>query len=160
MKKHSAVSIRKSGHLAIGTSGHLKTNTNTNSVLPQRAQSKSGHLAIGPSEDQHQHQKRFTTEGTEDTEKGKTLPLMNADNTDKENGLPRIHADGRKLEEQSKTVGWRPSADVFRSNTREGMEAYEAWFRMKVAPRLGEELRPTQPGLAPEDPAQLHANLG
>jgi hypothetical protein len=42
--------------------------------------------------------KPFTAEGTKDTEKDKTLPLMNADDTDQRRGLPRMDADDRGLE--------------------------------------------------------------
>jgi hypothetical protein len=59
----------------------------------------------------------LTTEETEDAEEGRSLPLM--------------HADGRRFEE----VEWKPTPDLYRSDTREGMEAYEAWFRMRVAPK-------------------------
>jgi hypothetical protein len=38
--------------------------------------------AISEKQNQHQNQRPFTAEDTEDTEKSKTLPLMNADDTD------------------------------------------------------------------------------
>ena len=57
----------------------------------------------------------LTTEETEDAEEGRSLPLM--------------HADGGRFEE----VEWKPTPDLYRSDTREGMEAYEAWFRMRIA---------------------------
>lgn len=45
-----------------------------------------------------EYAKPFTTEGTEDTEKRKTLPLMNADDTDQSRVLPRIDAEERRSE--------------------------------------------------------------
>ncbi|HKR97782.1 MAG TPA: hypothetical protein VJW55_20560, partial [Candidatus Angelobacter sp.] len=69
-----------------------------------------------------QNQNLFTTEGAEDTEKGKSLP--------------RMDADDRGSETTRRPVEWRPPAEVFRMDTREGMEAYEASFRMKI--KLGE----------------------
>src|SRR5205807_10337121 len=41
-KKQSAISVRRSGHLFIGSSGHLKTNTKTKRVLPQKNAFGSG----------------------------------------------------------------------------------------------------------------------
>src|SRR5262249_12927601 len=98
-------------------------------------------------------------EGTEDAEESKTIPLMNADDTDRRNVMG-MNADGHGLENGSRSVEWRPSAEIFRSDTRDGMEAYEASFRMKIAPRLNGERRPLQQGIAPDDLAQVHANLG
>lgn len=54
---------------------------------------------------------------TNDTKEYKNLPLMNAD----ERGL-----------EPPRPVEWRPSADMYRMDTREGREAYEASLRTKT----------------------------
>src|ERR1044071_5467740 len=43
-------------------------------------------------------------------------------------GLPRINADERALENPRKPVEWKPTADMYRMDTREGREAYEASF--------------------------------
>jgi len=83
------------------------------------------------SENQNQPQNLFTTEDTENTERNQGLPLMNSDDTDNEAGLRRMDADDRGLGKAIKPVAWRPPAEVFRMDTREGMEAYEA-FRMKI----------------------------
>src|SRR5262249_9596434 len=101
-------------------------------------------------------QSHFTTEGTEDAEEGKTLPLMNADNTDKEKGS----AGGREAvtsEPWAGPVELRLPPDLYRMDTQEGMEAYEASFRMKIASRLGGGPRPV---IAHDVPAESHANLG
>jgi len=95
---------------------------------------------------QKQNQRPFTTEGTEDTEGSKTLPLMNADE--------------RGLEKGGKQSEWKPKADMYRMDTREGMEAYEASFRMKINSAVTGKQRPAEPVMAPEDTAQTHAILG
>src|SRR5579859_2604928 len=55
-----------------------------------------------------QNQKPFTTEGTEDTEKGKTLPRLPG------------------------PFEFRLPLELYRMDTREGMEAYEAEFRKRT----------------------------
>jgi hypothetical protein len=74
--------------------------------------------------------------------------------------VQRMDADERGLNNGAKQVEWKPSADMYRMDTREGMEAYEASFRMKIVPGLGAAERPPQPGIAPGDRAETHANLG
>src|SRR5437588_6569251 len=100
---------------------------------------------IGSSENQHQkqNQKPFTTEGTEDTEKSRSLPLMNAD----ERGCP----GERKMvtsEPWPEPVEVKLPPQMYRTDTREGMEAYEASFRLKIAPALAGERTPLQPVIA------------
>ncbi|HEY2496112.1 MAG TPA: hypothetical protein VGK24_03505 [Candidatus Angelobacter sp.] len=63
-------------------------------------------------------QNHFTAEDAEDAKENKTLPLMNKDE--------------RGLEDRPKPVEWKPSPDMYRMDTREGREAYEASFRMKI----------------------------
>jgi hypothetical protein len=65
----------------------------------------SGHRDIGSSENQKQHQMPFTTEGTEDADEGKTLPLVNADRTPEHataarSGDPADDTDKQKLDEE------------------------------------------------------------
>ena len=102
------------------------------------------------SEKQNQHQRAFTTEGTEDTEEKKNLPRMDADERGLKNPNPIV---------------WKPTPDMYRMDTPEGREAYEASFRMKIKPRVAGEPRPLQ-GIAqpeaavPHEHAQTHANLG
>jgi hypothetical protein len=94
---------------------------------------------------QNQHQRSFTTEATEGT-KG----------MDEEKGLPRMDADERGLESGIKPVEWRPTPDMYRTDTPEGREAYEACLRRTMAPRLGAERRPPQPVIGPDDRAETH----
>jgi hypothetical protein len=49
---------------------------------------------------------------------------------------------------------------MYRTDTPEGREAYEASFRMTIAQRLGAERRPPQPVIAAEDRAEVHAKMG
>ena len=75
-------------------------------------------------------QNLFTAEDAKEKKQG--LPLINADDTDKETGLRPMDSDARGLNVESGPVEWRPSPDMYRMDTREGMEAYEASFRMKI----------------------------
>jgi hypothetical protein len=50
-----------------------------------------------------------------------------------------VQADGRGLEHRIQPVEWKPTPDMYRKDTPEGREAYEASFRMKIEPRLGTE---------------------
>ena len=84
---------------------------------------------------QNQHQRSFTTEATEGT-KG----------TEEEKGLARMEADERGLKVESRPVEWKPTPDMYRTDTPEGREAYEACLRRTMVPRLGAERRPPQPG--------------
>jgi hypothetical protein len=98
------------------------------------------------SEKQNQHQRPFTTEGTEDTEE--------------EKGLPRMDADERGSKDGAKQVEWKPTPDMYRMDTPEGREACEASFRTKIKLRMAVEPRPLQAVIAPEDRSETYANLG
>ena len=98
-------------------------------------------------EEKRQNQNLFTAKDAEDAkEKDQGLPLINTDDTDKEKGLPLMNADDRGFKGGIRPVEWRPSADMYRMDTREGMEAYEASFRMKI--RTSGDLEATSPGAA------------
>jgi hypothetical protein len=87
------------------------------------------------------------------------LPLISTDDTDKENCLPPMDADERGLE-LPRPVEWRPSADMFRMDTREGVEAYEVSLRRKIR-TSGERDTGTPPRAAvPHEDRQMHANQG
>jgi len=75
-------------------------------------------------------------------------------------GLPRVNADERGLENPRKPVEWKPTADMYRMDTPEGREAYEASFGMKINPEVTGKRRPPEQVIAPEDTAQTHAVLG
>jgi len=84
-----------------------------------------------------ENQKPLTTKDTKDTEE--------------EKGLPRMDADERGLRVESRPVEWKPSPDMYRMDTREGMEAYEASFRMKI--KTSGDREPAPPRAAvPQEP--------
>jgi DNA-binding MarR family transcriptional regulator len=89
--------------------------------------------AISNQQNQHQNQRPFTAKDAEDAKEKK--------------GLPRMDADERGLENPRNPIEWKPTADMYRMGTREGMEAYEANFGTKIKPRVACEPRPLQ-GLA------------
>jgi hypothetical protein len=97
-------------------------------------------------QDQYQNQRPFTTEGTEYTEE--------------EKGVTQLDVDERGVKMGNRPVEWRPTPDMYRMDTQEGMEAYEASLRTKSVLRLGAEERPPQPGIASGYRAGTHANLG
>ncbi|MFL6313755.1 MAG: hypothetical protein ACJ71W_16785 [Terriglobales bacterium] len=109
--------------------------------------------------EQSQHQRPFTAKYAEDAKENQGLPLMNTDDADR-NGLPRMDADDRGLNNGTKEIEWRPTPDMYRTDTPEGREAYEACLRRTMAPRPGADRRPPQPVIGPEDGAETHAVLG
>jgi hypothetical protein len=100
----------------------------------------------------------LTTKDTKDTEENQGLPLINSNDADRES-LPRMHADHRGVQRGMKQIEWKPSPDMYRMDTREGREAYEASLRVKIEPRACAEERPLQPGIAPH-PAQERRGPG
>ena len=68
-------------------------------------------------------------------------------------GLPRMDADDRGLK-NPKPIVWKPTPDMYRMDTPEGREAYEASLRSSG------ERRPVQAVIAPEERAEVHANVG
>ena len=106
-----------------------------------------------------QNQKPFTTEGTEDTEEIGSSGHRDIGTSENQN-LPRMNADERGLENSRNPIEWKPTPDMYRMDTREGMEAYEASFRMKIKSGSNGEQRPTQAVIAPEERAEVHAILG
>ena len=86
------------------------------------------------SEKQHQDQRPFTAKDAEDAME--------------EEGLSRMHADERSLE-NPKPIIWKPTPDMYRMDTPEGRAAYEASFgpnikETKIKPRAAGEPRPLQ----------------
>jgi hypothetical protein len=90
------------------------------------------------SEKQNQQQRPFTAKDAEGAKENQGLPLMNTDDADR-NGLPRMDADDRGL----KPVVWKPTPDMYRTDTPEGREAYEACFGTKID---GTKIKPGSSG--------------
>ena len=128
------------------TFGQVKTGELVRETVDEDAAISDQRSAISQNQKQHQHQNqnqdRLTTEDAEGTEENQGSPWMSADDTDTQKSSPRMEADDCGLEYRPKPVEWRPPAEVFRMDTREGREAYEASLRMKIAPRLEGERMP------------------
>jgi hypothetical protein len=133
------------------------------------------HSAFSEKQNQHQQQRPFTAKVAEDAEQIGASGHQDIGSSENQN-LPRMDADERGLENGAKQIEWKPTPDMYRMDTPEGREAYEASLRMTVAPRVGAERRPPQPvippqppqkrrgpgipAIAPEDRAEMHAVLG
>jgi|SRR5579864_39452 len=84
-------------------------------------------------------------------------------------GLPRMDADKRGLE-KPKPIVWKPTPDMYRMDTKEGREAYEASLRSSGERRPAQSVLPPQPTqkrrgpgtpvVAPEENAETYAVLG
>jgi hypothetical protein len=109
------------------------------------------------SERQNQQQRPFTTKDAEDAKENQGLLLIRTDDSDTK-GLPRLEADVRGVQQRTKQIEWRPSADMYRMDTREGREAYEATLRPKIARPCAEGI-PPQPAIPPH-PAQERRGSG
>jgi hypothetical protein len=121
----------------------------------------SQHSAISErqNQQQNQNQRPFTAEDAEDAEQIGASGHQDIGSSESQN-LPRMDADERGLKVGSRPVEWKPTPDMYRMDTREGMEAYEASFRMKIKPGSSGERRPPQAVVAPEDCSETHAVLG
>jgi hypothetical protein len=93
------------------------------------------------SEKQNQHQRPFTAKDAKDAKEKQGLPLMNTDDTD------FGEAGG---EDGGGDVEFVPMPEGY------GFERVS----LRIEPGLGGQRRPIQPVITPEDPAQVHANLG
>jgi hypothetical protein len=98
-----------------------------------------------------QHQKPFTA---------KPLHGADAEDAKEEKDLTRMGADERGLKAEIQPVEWRPTPDMYRMDTPEGREAYEASLRMKIKPESSGKPRPAQGVMAPEKCAETYAVLG
>jgi hypothetical protein len=108
-------------------------------------------------QNQDQNQRPFTAEDAKNATENQDLPIK-TDDTDRKS-LPQMHADRRGVLQRTKQIEWKPSPDMYRMDTREGREAYEASLRTKTEPRPCAEGRPPQPGIVPDD-REPYAVLG
>jgi hypothetical protein len=90
----------------------------------------------------------------------KPLHGAGAEGAEENKKLPLMDADGRGFKGGIRPVEWKPTPDMYRMDTPEGREAYEASFRMKIEPRLDGQRRAVQTETAIGDNAEMHANLG
>jgi hypothetical protein len=76
-----------------------------------------------------------------------------------EKNLPPMDADERGLKVEIRPVEWKPTPDMYRMDTREGREAYEASLRRQI--RTSGDLEATPPRAAvPHGQAETYAVLG
>jgi hypothetical protein len=76
-----------------------------------------------------------------------------------EKNLPPMDADERGLKVDIRPVEWKPTPDMYRMDTREGREAYEASLRRQI--RTSGDLEATPPRAAvPHGQAETYAVLG
>ena len=101
------------------------------------------------SEEQNQNQRPFTAKDAEDAKGIGSSGHRDIRSSENQN-LPRMDAHDRGLESGLKPVEWRPTPDMYRTDTPEGREAYEACLRRMTAARPGAERRP------PHTPAAQH----
>src|SRR4051812_23733809 len=142
---------------------------NQNLFTTEDAEGSSERQNQQQNQDQHQHrdQRPFTAKDAEDAKgngekqnQNQHQTLLTTNDTEEEQGLPRMRADVRGVQQRTKQIEWKPSPDMYRMDTREGREAYEASLRIKIEPRPCAEERPPQPGMVPEDRAEPYAVLG
>jgi hypothetical protein len=86
--------------------------------------------AISQKQPQNQDQ-TFETQRSGGSGGEEGLPLINTDDTDKKS-LPLMDADDRGFRSGIRPVEWKPTPDMYRMDTPEGREAYEASFRVKI----------------------------
>ena len=70
-----------------------------------------------------------------------------------------MDADERGLKVEIRPVEWKPSPDMYRMDTPEGREAYEASFRMKIVPAVGQR-RAMEPVIGSDESAETRINMG
>jgi hypothetical protein len=103
----------------------------------------------------NEKQKSFTAKDAEDAKEIGTSIHRDIGSSEHQN-LPRIDADERGLQGGIRPVEWKPTPDMYRMDTREGREAYEASFGMKIKPGSSGERRPVQAVIAPEEHDEVH----
>jgi hypothetical protein len=74
--------------------------------------------------------------------------------------LPRMDADPRGLKMGIRPVEWRPTPDMYRTDTPEGRAAYEASLSDENRAATRVPARATRPVIAPDDRAETHAIPG
>ena len=82
-----------------------------------------------PKQQQHQDQ-TFETQRNGGSGGEEGSPFMNTDDTDK--SLPLMDTDDRGYNSRIRPVEFTPTPDMYRMDTREGREAYEASIRRKI----------------------------
>jgi hypothetical protein len=113
-------------------------------------------------------QKPFTAKDAEDAKEIGASGQRDIGSSEHQN-LPRMDADERGLK-NPKPIVWKPTPDMYRMDTREGREAYEASLGSSGERRPAQAVIPPQPAqtrrgpgapvIAPEERSETHAVLG
>ncbi len=111
--------------------------------------------AFSENQNQHQHQKPFTAKDAKEGKENQHQRPFTTEDTEEEKSLPLMDADDHGFNGGIRPVEWKPTPDMYRMDTPEGREAYEASLRMKSVPRLCAEERPPQPRTASGDRAGM-----
>ena len=106
----------------------------------QLAMTNVGQTTFGQAKDEEMV--RETVDEDEAFRENQHPPRRHGD-TEEAKDLPRINADERGLENPT-PIFWKPTPDMYRMDTREGREAYEAAFGMKIKTESSGEQRPLQ----------------
>ncbi|HEY2171983.1 MAG TPA: hypothetical protein VGJ30_20335 [Candidatus Angelobacter sp.] len=116
-----------------------------------------------------EHRKSFTAKDAEDAKEIGTSIHRDIGSSEHQN-LPRMNADERGLGSRIKPVEWRPTPDMYRMDTPEGREAYEASLRSSDKRRAAQSVGAPQPAqkrrgpgtlvVAPEENPETYAVLG
>jgi hypothetical protein len=131
----------------------------------QLAMTNVGQTTFGQAKDEEMV--RETVDEDEAFRENQHPPRRHGD-TEEEKDLPRINADERGLE-NPKPIFWKPSPDMYRMDTPEGREAYEASLRSSSKRRPAQSVIPPQPTqkrrgpgtpVAPGENAETYAVLG
>jgi hypothetical protein len=126
-------------------------------------------------EDDAFREKAVSNQQSTDT-KNQTLETQRNGGSGGREGVLRINADERGLENPT-PIFWKPTADMYRMDTPEGREAYEARFGVKIGAAGDRDIStlnqrghlgigtPPRAAVPHEnggtyDPSQMHANQG
>ncbi len=127
------------------TFGQAKDEELVRETVDEEEALSSQRSAFSERQNQNQQQRPFTAKDAEDAKE--------------DEGLVRMPTDVRGVQQRIKQIEWKPSRDMYRMDTREGREAYEASLRGKIEPRPCAEERLLQPGILPQ-PAQERRGPG
>jgi hypothetical protein len=107
----------------------------------QLAMTNVGQTTFGKAKDEEMV--RETVSEEEALNENQHLPRRHGD-TEEEKDLPRMHADERGLENPT-PIFWKLTPDMYRMDTKEGREAYEASLRSSSQRRPAQSVVPPQP---------------
>jgi hypothetical protein len=146
------------------TFGQAKDEEMVRNTVDEMEALSNQYSAVSQRQNQHQDQNLFTAKDAKDAKEERGKPLTTEDTKDtEEKSLSRMGADPRQagtgghgLKVEIRPVEWKPTPDMYRTDTPEGREAYEASFQMKIKPGSSGSRRSS----ALEEHAETYAVLG